>query len=561
MDGQAPSTAAISSSTSRRPRRGSSSSAPSSSRRTCRRSRRSPTGAPTSSTRARASRRASASRTRVDVVAGWPDDAFEKLGAIDPATYIAVLTHDPKLDDAVLLMALRSDAQVHRRDGLQARAEGAPRAPHGARRDRRGARADQRAGRASTSARRARARRRCRSWPSASRCATGATAAGCARRARTASASTPRRGEGVGRSRSAAASRGARPASPPANAACPGAPEQADQQVVLLEDLVQDAGALEHGLTLGEQRLGLLEHRLALLRLGRGVAEAGRRDPERRDPPEDVAARPRRGRAAAGSSQPASIIAGASCALSFLFRIRLPFNAGVRGPPPSTRMGTLNVAPIPPPTTNPAATAARFRPASRAETILRFSGARCRSWAGPSARCTVPVASLGDGRRRHRNVAHARVSTRARVYSGRAARRHASGQSTSPPGRPRSRRRASAGTFREGSSASNFSFASPKHLADVDLRGVDGAELLHDLEAGPTRRSGRRGHRPAPRSRSRARHTTRACRAPAQWDPASPIGLKTRGLHPLFPGLDTAASPTCSLVPRRRARAQGDLRT
>jgi len=46
----------------------------------------------------------------VDVVAGWPDDAFEKLGAIDAQTYVAVLTHDPKLDDAVLLMALRSDA-------------------------------------------------------------------------------------------------------------------------------------------------------------------------------------------------------------------------------------------------------------------------------------------------------------------------------------------------------------------------------------------------------------------------------------------------------------------
>ena len=46
----------------------------------------------------------------LDVVAGWPDDAFEKLGAIDPATYLAVLTHDPKLDDAVLLMALKSEA-------------------------------------------------------------------------------------------------------------------------------------------------------------------------------------------------------------------------------------------------------------------------------------------------------------------------------------------------------------------------------------------------------------------------------------------------------------------
>jgi xanthine dehydrogenase accessory factor len=47
----------------------------------------------------------------VDVVAGWPDAAFEKLGAIDPATYVAVLTHDPKLDDAVLLMALHSEAK------------------------------------------------------------------------------------------------------------------------------------------------------------------------------------------------------------------------------------------------------------------------------------------------------------------------------------------------------------------------------------------------------------------------------------------------------------------
>ncbi len=44
------------------------------------------------------------------VIAGWPEKAFEQLGAIDRATYIAVLTHDPKLDDAVLLMALRSDA-------------------------------------------------------------------------------------------------------------------------------------------------------------------------------------------------------------------------------------------------------------------------------------------------------------------------------------------------------------------------------------------------------------------------------------------------------------------
>ncbi|HEX6227965.1 MAG TPA: XdhC/CoxI family protein [Solirubrobacterales bacterium] len=45
------------------------------------------------------------------VIAEWPDRAFEQLGGIDRATSIAVLTHDPKLDDAVLKIALRSDAQ------------------------------------------------------------------------------------------------------------------------------------------------------------------------------------------------------------------------------------------------------------------------------------------------------------------------------------------------------------------------------------------------------------------------------------------------------------------
>jgi xanthine dehydrogenase accessory factor len=44
-----------------------------------------------------------------EVVAAWPDEAFARLG-IDRATYIAVLTHDPKLDDAALSIALRSDA-------------------------------------------------------------------------------------------------------------------------------------------------------------------------------------------------------------------------------------------------------------------------------------------------------------------------------------------------------------------------------------------------------------------------------------------------------------------
>jgi xanthine dehydrogenase accessory factor len=45
-----------------------------------------------------------------EVIAAWPADAFARIGGIDRATYIAVLTHDPKLDDAALTIALRSDA-------------------------------------------------------------------------------------------------------------------------------------------------------------------------------------------------------------------------------------------------------------------------------------------------------------------------------------------------------------------------------------------------------------------------------------------------------------------
>jgi xanthine dehydrogenase accessory factor len=46
----------------------------------------------------------------VEVLAAWPEEAFERLGGIDPATSIVVLTHDPKLDDAALTVALRSPA-------------------------------------------------------------------------------------------------------------------------------------------------------------------------------------------------------------------------------------------------------------------------------------------------------------------------------------------------------------------------------------------------------------------------------------------------------------------
>jgi len=45
-----------------------------------------------------------------EVVAAWPEEAFEAVGGIDRATYVAVLTHDPKLDDAALGIALPSDA-------------------------------------------------------------------------------------------------------------------------------------------------------------------------------------------------------------------------------------------------------------------------------------------------------------------------------------------------------------------------------------------------------------------------------------------------------------------
>ena len=46
-----------------------------------------------------------------EVIAAWPEEAFAQLGGVDPATSIVVLTHDPKLDDAALTIALRSPAR------------------------------------------------------------------------------------------------------------------------------------------------------------------------------------------------------------------------------------------------------------------------------------------------------------------------------------------------------------------------------------------------------------------------------------------------------------------
>jgi len=45
-----------------------------------------------------------------EVVTAWPEEAFERIGGIDRATFVCVLTHDPKLDDAALTIALRSEA-------------------------------------------------------------------------------------------------------------------------------------------------------------------------------------------------------------------------------------------------------------------------------------------------------------------------------------------------------------------------------------------------------------------------------------------------------------------
>jgi xanthine dehydrogenase accessory factor len=45
-----------------------------------------------------------------EVVVAWPSEGFARLGGLDRATAVAVLTHDPKLDDDALLAALRSDA-------------------------------------------------------------------------------------------------------------------------------------------------------------------------------------------------------------------------------------------------------------------------------------------------------------------------------------------------------------------------------------------------------------------------------------------------------------------
>ncbi len=45
-----------------------------------------------------------------ELIAAWPSEAFERLGGVDESTAVAVLTHDPVLDDPALVIALRSPA-------------------------------------------------------------------------------------------------------------------------------------------------------------------------------------------------------------------------------------------------------------------------------------------------------------------------------------------------------------------------------------------------------------------------------------------------------------------
>ncbi|HEY6762632.1 MAG TPA: XdhC family protein [Baekduia sp.] len=44
------------------------------------------------------------------VVVAWPEEGFAQLGGLDPATAVIALSHDPKIDDPALALAVRSRA-------------------------------------------------------------------------------------------------------------------------------------------------------------------------------------------------------------------------------------------------------------------------------------------------------------------------------------------------------------------------------------------------------------------------------------------------------------------
>ncbi|HXD63602.1 MAG TPA: XdhC family protein [Solirubrobacteraceae bacterium] len=45
-----------------------------------------------------------------ELICAWPEEAFARIGGIDERTAVAVLTHDPVLDDPALVIALRAPA-------------------------------------------------------------------------------------------------------------------------------------------------------------------------------------------------------------------------------------------------------------------------------------------------------------------------------------------------------------------------------------------------------------------------------------------------------------------
>src|SRR5437762_2499303 len=46
-----------------------------------------------------------------EIIVAWPHRALEQLPPLDASTYVAVLTHDPKFEEPLLPLLLRSEAR------------------------------------------------------------------------------------------------------------------------------------------------------------------------------------------------------------------------------------------------------------------------------------------------------------------------------------------------------------------------------------------------------------------------------------------------------------------
>ena len=201
------------------------------------------------------------------VVAGWPEAAFEQLGPPDPRRTSSILTHDPKLDDAALLIALRSEAPYIGAMGSK-RAQTDRRERLLRRRLRRGDRTYQRSGRA-----RPRRERRARDGAvdhgRVVAVRYGRDGGRLSRRAPTQgihSAAAKALRVGDGRDRHSGLLRGPGAGGP--TGGC------------LLEDLVEDASARERGLRPGRAAPGPARASPRAPRLRRHIADPAARDPE-----------------------------------------------------------------------------------------------------------------------------------------------------------------------------------------------------------------------------------------------------------------------------------------